>query len=167
LEPLGLAIDSMLAAIALSTVVNRRQALVLSVMFGVCDGVASFIAPNLPFHIRGGDSIAGIFLSVWGVLILLQLPWLRVICRSSRLAYGFPALLALDNLLMSGDALTAGLVSAAMAATGFLLGAWFTAGLQKPLPPDLVRGGIMAFAGAMMLAKQPAWRTCVKGLLER
>lgn len=122
--PFALSIDSLLAAFVLSAAVPARHFARLAALFGACDMAASALAPVLNAH----SMVASIFVPalpiLWGALVLHDRRGATLTGISGRAVYLLPVLFAVDNLLV--PAVTpwlAGLVSAAMAAGGFALGA--------------------------------------------
>lgn len=122
--PLALSIDSLLAAVVLSAVVPPRHFGRLAALFGGCDMLASALAPVLNTHSMAAGAVIPALPVLWGA-VLLRLRGDATVPRISAAAvYLLPVLFAADNLLVPGvSPWLAGVVSAAMAAGGFALGA--------------------------------------------
>jgi len=149
---LMLSLDSLIAAVALSWTVRPRHYAPLALMFGVCDLVASSVAPALDARLPELASLAP-WLLLSGILVL---PVIVSATRSQNLsaaAYLLPPLFALDNLVSPATSpVLAGLISCAMAATGFLIGAVMLHRVVPPAARPLWSAGVAIFAIALQLA---------------
>lgn len=120
-----LGIDSAVAAIAVGPLIRGGWArLAVALLFGACDAAASFAAWSFGFVPprwfaatgAGGVALYGAYLLALG----------GIAGRRRRLLYVLPVLLSLDNLLSPAalpDALLFGVVSAALAGFGLVVGA--------------------------------------------
>jgi len=150
---LALSIDSLIASIALAGVTQKRHFVPLVILFGVCDGLASFAAPSIGGAIVTSGIGGPVFLIVWGVLVMLNAPAIRGLSGSAFWAYLLPAALAIDNLLVpQPNWVSAGVTSGAMAAAGFAIGAlaWRIPILAR-LPRRWI-GAPLAIAGSLLLS---------------
>ena len=144
---LVLSLDSLIAAAALSAAVRPRHYAPLALLFGTCDLVASSVAPML--HAALAASSLAPVLDARLLALGFLVPWLLLSgmlvlsgsasrARSQNLgavAYLLAPLFALDNLISPATSpVPAGLLSCAMAAAGFVLGA---AVLHRLAPPAL------------------------------
>jgi hypothetical protein len=122
--PLALSIDSLLAAFVLSAAVPARHFARLTALFGACDMAGSALAPVLSVHSTAASSFLPALPVLWGALVLCARGDAAMTRISGRAVYLLPVLFAVDNLLAPGvRPWLAGIVSAAMAAGGFALGA--------------------------------------------
>ena len=160
-----LSLDSLIAAVALSAAVRPRHYATLALTFGVCDLAASSVAPVPTAHLAA-SSLAPV-LDMWVLGLVSIVPWLLLsgifiyFGSASRtrwlspnaLAYLMPPLFALDNLVFptSSPAL-AGLLSCAMAAAGFVLGAAVLHRLASPAARPLCAAGLAVIAMALQFA---------------
>ena len=151
-QSLLLSSDSMIVAVALSAGMPRRQMVPLALLLGACDAVGSAIGAATGGQIAAGTPVAGIFLMLWGSLIVLQLPAVVRRARSAGWCYLLPPLLAIDNLAVASDApLASGLLSSCMAALGFVIGcSLFGRWRVRPDAPrwvgvPLIVGGLLLF----------------------
>jgi hypothetical protein len=116
-DVLALALDSGLAGIALGTCsLSRRERCGMALAFGLCDAVASLLAPALSLHAPGP--------SMLGIYLLCALVLAYAARRNRALLLALPALLSLDNLFSPTAATTAlacGAGSAAFALLGLIL----------------------------------------------
>jgi hypothetical protein len=160
-----LSLDSLIATAALSAAVKPRHYAPLALMFGLCDLVASRVAPALSAHLAASSLAPALDSSVLGPVSLV--PWLLLSgililsgyvgrARSpgfSAAAYFMPPLFALDNLVLpTASPVLAGLLSGAMAAAGFVLG---TVVLQRMAPPaarQVCAAGLAVIGMALQLA---------------
>jgi hypothetical protein len=149
---LGLSSDSLIVAIALSTVLTPRHMAPLVILFGICDAGASMISPAIAVQMPM-PSLAPIFLLLWGGLVIVNLPSVAHRCRSVFWAYLLPPLLSIDNLVVPSDApVAAGLVSSAMAAVGFGVGIALLCSCRPRAPRDRWVGAALAGAGLLLTA---------------
>jgi hypothetical protein len=145
-----LSADSLVAGVALSTVIGRRHIVPLAALFGICDAAGS----------RAGQALGSPFALAWlvpavlllcGALILLDqrdLAWRR---RLGRAAYLLPPLMAIDNLVVPTQyPATAGCISGAMAALGFALGLQAMDRLQGHAPGARLPGVILIASGLLL-----------------
>jgi hypothetical protein len=130
---LALSMDSLLAAFVLSAAVRPRRYACLAALFGACDMAASALAPVLDVRAPAAAAVIPVLLLLWGALVLLDWRFIKNTRSCSAGGYLLPALLAVDNLLVPGaNPCLAGLVSCAMAAGGFALGAAVLRRLVRP-----------------------------------
>jgi hypothetical protein len=150
---LALSIDSLIASIALAGVTRKRHFVPLVVLFGVCDGFASFVTPSIGGVVVTSGVGAPVFLIVWGALIMLNAPAIHRLSGSAFWAYLLPVALAIDNLLVAQpNWVSTGVTSGAMAAAGFAIGAlaWRIPILAR-LPRRWI-GAPLAIAGSLLLS---------------
>jgi hypothetical protein len=150
---LALSTDSLIAAIALAGATRERHIAPLVILFGVCDGLASYVAPSIGDAIVTSGVIAPVFLILWGALVMLNAPAFRGLCGSASWAYLLPPLLAVDNLVVpQANWVSAGVTSGAMVAVGFAVGgmAWRAPALAR-LPRRWI-GAPLAIAGSLLLS---------------
>lgn len=122
--PLALSVDSLLAAFVLSAAIPARRFARLAALFGGCDMAASALAPMLNAHSMAASAVVPALPVLWGALLLRHRGDAAVTRISGGAVYLLPVLFAADNLLVPGvSPWLAGIVSAAMAAGGFALGA--------------------------------------------
>jgi hypothetical protein len=160
-----LSLDSLIAAATLSAAVTPRHYAPLAFMFGVCDLAASSVAPVLSAHVAA--SSFALMLDARLLELASLVPWLLlsgilVLCgslsraRSQSLtaaAYLVPPLFALDNLIFPvANPVVAGVLSCAMAATGFVLGAAMLHRLAPPAARPMWAAGLTVVAIALQLA---------------
>lgn len=155
-----LGIDSLIAGIAISPIVDRRWRLPLVALFGVADAVAFLIAAGLGWQLSAGVTEV---LAI-GTLAALGL-WLLVIAAGTRRAaalwpvWVLPFALTVDNLAyglvgdhsagsLLGQAGEQGLSSGLLALIGLLAGAVL---LPRVLPVMERRAVAVRFAGAALL----------------
>ena len=161
---LMLSLDSLIAAAALSAAVGRRHYAPLALLFGACDLAASSVAPMLSAP-AAASSFAPMLdprLLAQGSLVpWLLLPGILILSGSARrtrsrklqaVAYLLPPLFALDNLISAASPLPAGLISCAMAAAGFVLGAAVLNRRAPPAPRPLWAAGLTVLGIALQLA---------------
>jgi hypothetical protein len=155
-----LGIDSLIAGIAISPMVERRWRLPLVALFGVADAVAFLIAAGLGWQLSAGvTEVVGI-----GTLAALAL-WLLVVAAGTRRAaklwpvWVLPFALTFDNLAYGavGDHSTSWLLghageqalsSSLLALIGLVAGAVV---LPRALPAMERRAVAVRFAGAALL----------------
>jgi hypothetical protein len=154
-----LGIDSLIAGIAISPMVERRWRLPLVALFGVADAVAFLIAAGLGWQLSAGvTEVVGI-----GTLAALAL-WLLVVAAGTRRAaelwpvWVLPFALTFDNLAYGavGDHSTSWLLGHAgeQALSSSLLaiaGLIAALGLARVLPVMERRAVAVRFAGAALL----------------
>jgi hypothetical protein len=155
-----LGIDSLIAGIAISPIVERRWRLPLVALFGVADAVAFLIAAGLGWQLSAGvTEVLGI-----GTLAALGL-WLLVIAAGTRRAaalwpiWVLPFALTLDNLAygvvgdhsagsLFGHAGEQALSSSLLGLVGLVAGAVV---LPRVIPVMQGRAAAVRFAGAALL----------------
>lgn len=162
---LMLSLDSLIATAALSAAVKPRHYAPLALMFGVCDLAASSVAPALSAHLAASSlapaldasALELVSLVPWlllsGILVVAgYVRWARSPCLSAA-AYLMPPLFALDNLVFpTASPVLAGLLSGAMAAAGFVLGAAVLPRMAPPAARQVWAAGLAVIAMALQLA---------------
>ena len=162
---LVLSLDSLIAAAALSAAVRARHYAPLALSFGACDLAASSVAPMLNAHLAASSLVPMLdarLLALGSLVPWLLLSGMLILSGSansarsqnlSAAAYLLPPLFALDNLISPATSpVPAGLVSCAMAAAGFVLGAAVLHGLAPPAQRPLWAAGLAVVAIALQLA---------------
>ena len=148
---LPLSVDSFLASLVLSAAVRPRHYARLVALFGACDMAASALAPVLAVRVAAAAVVIPVVLLLWGTLVLLDCRLIRNARSSSVGVYVLPPLLAVDNLLVPGaNPYLAGLVSSAMAAGGFALGAAVLRRLVWPVPERRWLGASFIACGLLL-----------------
>lgn len=117
-----LALDSLLVCIALAPFVGRP--VLLAGLFGLCDGLATWIGGTMPPTFWGVSLVGPLLLAGYAVAALLCLRDGRSAAPFRAAIWLVPLALAIDNLAAGAEveALQAGLASCAMAGTGLLVG---------------------------------------------
>jgi hypothetical protein len=153
-----LGIDSLIAGIAISPMVERRWRLPLVALFGVADAVAFLIAAGLGWQLSAGvTEVLGI-----GTLAALAL-WLLVVAAGTRRAaelwpvWVVPIALTMDNLAYgvasdySGSLLGHAAEQALSSSLLALIGLYVAGVLPRALPALERRAVAVRFAGAALL----------------
>jgi len=149
-----LSIDSFIVAFALSAAISRRQFVPLIVLFGLCDGLGTWLGPALGIQLPFAGLLSPAFLMLWGALMMFSFPVARNWARTQGLAYLLPPLLAIDNMLVPGSEppVLAALSSTLMAVLGFACGAVAWRGRGCVFPAGGRSAGIsLLTAGSLLL----------------
>jgi len=148
-SPWLLSVDSFIAAMALSAILSPRYVVPMIALFGVCDGVASLLAPSVGVLVAP-SCLAPAFLIAGGAASLLNQQW---IARSPRfgIAYLTPVLMATDNLFAATRSpLYAGITSALMATIGVAAGLLLLRAARRCALRPRLPGALLISAGVIL-----------------
>jgi hypothetical protein len=149
-----LGVDSLIAGVAIGTIVDRRWRLPLAALFGVADAAAFLIAAGLGWQLSEGVTVA----LGTGTLAALGV-WLLVVAAGTRRAaelwpvWVVPFALTLDNLAYGavGDHSAGWLEQALSSSLLALIGLAVAGVLPQVLPVTERRAVAVRFAGAALL----------------
>jgi hypothetical protein len=149
-----LGVDSLIAGVAIGTIVERRWRLPLAALFGVADAAAFLIAAGLGWQLSEGLTLA----LGTGTLAALGV-WLLVVAAGTRRVaelwpvWVVPFALTLDNLAYGavGDHSAGWLEQALSSSLLALIGLVAAAALPRVLPVTERRAVAVRFAGTALL----------------
>jgi hypothetical protein len=159
-----LGLDSLIAAIAIGALVDRRSWMWLAGLFGLADGVAFLIGAGLGVGLLSGAASEVIEM---GTLVLLGVYLLVVAASTAQMTarwaiWVLPFALTFDNLTfglageqtgsVTGEALVQALSSGMLAFLGLFLAVWLPRALPAKIEATRIAGATLLIgAGALFL----------------